>query len=111
VTGPSGIDRVTTKRLRQIVAHGFTPERDVALYQHGELLAAADCYLAAGWDHDAAGDSANRPSEFPPLNWPWHSDWWKPSHDPTENLATAAALIAAEIDRQTLAATVAGQVR
>ena len=35
----------------------------------------------------------------PAHDWPWGSEYWKPSEDPVRNLVKAGALIAAEIDR------------
>jgi hypothetical protein len=34
-----------------------------------------------------------------PMDWPWAERLWTPSADPIANLHTAAALVAAEIDR------------
>jgi len=90
----TGIDLITSERHRQITVEGWTREHDSA-HTNSELAEAALGYAEAaatqvrgrcGW--------ATQPS-----NWPWNSEWWKPSDDPVRNLAKAGALIASEIDR------------
>lgn len=74
---------------------GWTPEHDDG-HDSGELLKAAIGYALVGFVRDG-----ETPPPTPPVNWPWHPSWWKPSGDPIRNLEKAGALIAAEIDRLT----------
>ena len=93
----SGIERIAKERQRQLEQEGWTPERDDR-YLHGDLASAAHCYAQyAGWQSHG---HANFPTPAErPVEWPWVSEWWKPSEDPIRNLEKAGALIAAEIDR------------
>ena len=85
---------VLAERRRQIDAEGWTPEHDD---QHGnwELSRAAVCYGDMGRN----GPFSHPHPAHPPLGWPWHWTWWKPSDDPRRNLVKAGALILAEIER------------
>jgi hypothetical protein len=82
----SGAELIAAERQRQIDAEGWDAAHDDQ-HRRGELAAAARCYAEQpiSWDM--------------PEEWPWDSDWWKPSHELTRNLVKAGALIAAEIDR------------
>lgn len=87
----TGAELIAAERQRQIDQEGWTPERDNA-YQCGELRKAAYAYVIYG-------ENVLCPAGRPPACWPWAPEWWKPSHDPSRNLAKAGALLAAEIDR------------
>ncbi|WP_411839215.1 hypothetical protein [Paracoccus sp. ME4] len=81
---------VMGERTRQMAVEGWTPEHDDA-HDAGEIGVAAACYAVAG-----AQDSG--PNAPMPLNWPWHSAWWKPTNR-RRDLVKAGALILAEIER------------
>lgn len=91
---PTGVDLIAAERARQIAVEGWTPDHDDEHF-HGELLAASDEYVRAALRILTAEVEPERP----PIGWPWHPSWWKPSEDPIRNLVKAGALIAAEIDR------------
>lgn len=92
-TAKSAAEDVLAERERQKTVEGWTPEHDDD-YAHFELARAASCYAAE------AAEPTRRPAEEGdrPYNWPWHSDWWKPSGR-RRNLVKAGALILAEIER------------
>lgn len=82
------------ERLRQVNGEGFDAAHDDA-YAPGTLAAAGECYArAAYWT--LTTDNQLPP---PPMIWPWHAAWWKPSADPKRNIEKAMALLAAEYDR------------
>lgn len=90
----TGIQLINEERERQITREGWTQEHDNN-HKNAELAAAARCYvghalgLVYGMDRQT----------YPPQQWPWESEWWKPSAEPIRDLVKAGALIAAEIDR------------
>jgi hypothetical protein len=88
------INDVLVERIRQLAEEGFDAAHDDT-HEHGELSAAATCYVM--W---ATNDLAleETPLANPPAWWPWDRSWWKPS-EPRRNLVKAAALILAEIER------------
>lgn len=95
-----GAALIAAERQRQIDVEGWTPEHDDDEHGNAELARAAHYYLTdainqAGWDTGQWGR----------LMWPWAHSWHKPSPDPIRNLVKAGALIAAEIDRLTRAAS------
>lgn len=77
---------VLAERARQISAEGWTAEHDDQ-HEQGELARAGACY-ACNLGRD----------DFPPRDWPWARDWWKPT-DARRDLVKAAALILAEGER------------
>jgi hypothetical protein len=84
---PTAIDLFAEERRRVIEQEGFVSDH---LYEHGELLAAAACYIQKAID----------PSSARAGGWPWADRWWKPSpDDPVKMLVKAGQLIAAEVDR------------
>jgi hypothetical protein len=98
-----GADLIAAERLRQITDEGWSPAHDATL-ANGELAFAAQSYL---WAATMAALYTDNPTEFalatqqPVSGSPWLGpQTWKPSPDPIRNLVKAAALIAAEIDRQ-----------
>lgn len=108
----NGAELIAAERRRQIEIEGWTPAHDDE-HVHGELAAAAACYVAHNPQkmcvrEGVADISGGRgecvvygKKEFTvPMTWPktWHPAWWKPS-DRITDLAKAGALIAAEIDR------------
>lgn len=99
-TAPAtGVIRIFSERVRQVVIEGYAPENDAA-YTDGSLALAAMAYIVASYESGwvpVALDSAD-PDLNPQDLWPW-DHMWKPSGDPIRNLEKAGALIAAEIDR------------
>lgn len=90
----NGIEIIAEARRHQLEDEGFTVQRDLQYVEH-ELPCAAVSYALAHVAKDLGIDAT-----IPPENlWPWDKSWWRPSHDPIDNLAKAGALIAAEIDR------------
>ena len=108
---PTGIERITAERQRQIDTEGWTPEHDDK-HARGELAIAASCY--------ASPEPIKAKRHFPPQcncrsvgecshlfgksrwvdPWPWAEKWDKRSrHSRLRQLEIAGALIAAEIDR------------
>jgi len=83
----NGSELIAAERRRQVEVEEWTPEHDDE-HEHGEMAAAAQCYLEA------------TPHQFQRniRLWPWAAKWWKPK-DRISNLVRAGALIAAEIDR------------
>lgn len=89
----TGIELIAVERRRQIDVEGWSAGHDD---EHilGEMISAGITYASHavttitdyGIDLDDLGI------------WPWAEEWWKPG-DPIQNLAKAAALFAAEIDR------------
>lgn len=105
-----GAKMIARERLRQVTREGWTPEHDDE-HDGSQLAQAAQCYLWAARQTSIPLASERMDLSEPirqrdigspawrvPL-WPWEASWWKPSPDPTRNLAKAGALIAAEIDR------------
>ena len=89
----TGAQLIADERARQVSAEGWTADHDD---EHGnrELLKAAICYA-----RHAGRGALHNIIRSEPSDWPWESNWWKPSFDPIRNLVKAGALIAAEIDR------------
>lgn len=81
---------IAAERERQIAVEGYTATHD-DVHMNEEMVLAAECYLHYGANYFPPGHA--------PTLWPWRSEDWKPSVDPTANLIKAGALIAAEIDR------------
>lgn len=97
---PRGIDFLAVERREQLREHRFDAKRD-ARYVKGELAQASACYAI----HAALQAEQNKLTPcFIPKQWPWSSEWWKPSDSPIHNLAKSGALAAAEIDRRLVAA-------
>lgn len=97
----SGALRGSRERQRQITVLGYTADRDAG-YLHGQLAAAALCYLEA---HLAAltfvpEGVAPHVTEIMAQRWPWLEEYfeWEGNH-PLRNLEKASGLIAAEMDR------------
>lgn len=88
----TGIERIADERARQISVEGWSPLHDQQ-YLRGQLVDASLSYIYA------AINVGHPAMQNPPIEWPWDSEWWKPSDDPIRNLEKAGALIAAEIDR------------
>lgn len=86
---PSGAAIVFNERFRQVRIEEWSPGHDDE-HINGELRDAGIAYAMA-CDERAGDDVSNV--------WPWDAGWWKPSENPIRNLAKAAALFIAEIDR------------
>jgi hypothetical protein len=84
---------VLAERRRQVEQEGWTPEHDDE-HNIGEMAVAACCYAFAG--SEMVPDEVH--FERTPMDWPWASEWWKPSSK-RRNLIKAGALILAEIER------------
>lgn len=98
----AGFWQTLYERARQITevedgGEGFTVERDAAMYGPGTLARAAQCY--AGTARLQMLGKSLEMAMVEPIEWPWDSEWWKPSGDPIRNLQKAAALMVAELDR------------
>lgn len=89
----SGADLIAAERQRQMDVEGWTPEHD-DWYTRGELAKAAALYA-----NEAHFGRTHSHMDIPPRDWPWASEWWKPTGDAVRDLVKAGALIAAEIDR------------
>lgn len=88
------IDYIKLERQRQI-GLGYDARHDDA-HTDGSLFKAAELFLSAARSQlkGYTVDNLN-----PPQGWPWHADFWRPSHDPVRNLIVAGALFKAEYDR------------
>lgn len=84
----NGHELIQKERQRQIEVIGYTKYEDSQKYSPGTLLAAAECYYK---EHDS------NPNVIP-QDWPWGSDYWKPSKDRVRELTKAGALYLAEFD-------------
>ena len=82
-----GVRLIAAERQRQITAEGWSAEHDFIEHDGQQLAWAALSYLREAIELNGVDD------------WPWDTQWWKPSDDPIRNLVKAGALIAAEIDR------------
>ena len=81
---------VMAERARQVTEEGWDAEHDDA-NDNGEIGIAAGCYAII----------AHLDEQFkcrPLHDWPWDSDWWKPTTT-RRDLVKAGALILAEIER------------
>jgi hypothetical protein len=93
----TGVALIAAERQRQVEKEGWTSESDSRLNDRGEMLVASDCYAKVALEEIKFDVQPN--PQYIPDDWPWGSEWWKPSDDPIRNLEKAGALIAAEIDR------------
>lgn len=87
--GLQGIDLIAAERSEQLCGHGYTPESDQQYKSH-ELLFGALAYLNTAIYGKGVGEE----------DWPFSRESFKPSDDDNKNLAKAAAMIAAELDRR-----------
>lgn len=97
----TGADLIAAERQRQIEEEGWTARADDQ-YGHAELTRAALSYAETACEQISPHFGGLAPDHldlYTRTDWPWLSDWWKPSDDPIRNLVKAGALIAAEIDR------------
>lgn len=78
---------VIAERHRQVEQEGWSHEHDNTEHQAGDLAKAGACYATNGGQDN-----------FPPHDWPWSYDWWKPA-DFRRDLVKAGALIFAEGER------------
>jgi hypothetical protein len=82
---------VLAERKRQVEKEGWSPDHDDD-HREGQMATAGGLYA------QYAFCSRDLMILEPPMPWPWHSSWWKPT-TPRRNLIKAAALILAEIER------------
>jgi hypothetical protein len=82
------------EREKQVYEKNHTPEKDEK-YRQKELLRAALCYAAERQLNIRLGEAPVAGSI-----WPWGYRHWSPSDDRLENLATAGALLLAEMERE-----------
>jgi hypothetical protein len=88
----NALDEIAAERRRQIEVEGWSPEHDDEHLprpgrreRRGPLAEAAECYIAGS-------------TGVFDLNWPWDTEYWKPTTY-RRDLIKAAALIVAEIER------------
>jgi len=103
------IELIAAERQRQIEVEGFEVARDVDYYKHGELAVAGACYAIAAVnkipDLKTLSVHLHEPNHGNDISyvdaWPWNKEWDKrEKHDKLKCLVIAAALIAAQIDRE-----------
>lgn len=90
----SGLEMIAYKRLHQ-KSLGYTDEHDDA-HVRSELISAGVSYA---FTELLISIGAPVSRKDPSSDWPFEEEAWKPSDDPVDNLATAAAFLSAEIDR------------
>jgi hypothetical protein len=79
---------VIAERYRQIEGEGWSHEHDDS-HEQGDLAGAGAAYALYAGCHA---------SVFPPPQWPWQPEWWKPQNF-RRDLVRADALILAEIEK------------
>lgn len=87
--GDDGLNAISNERDRVISEEQYLPEQDIG--RSDELIAAAQCYLAAAQGHFGMDHLKMIPS-----GWPWTREHWKPGTK-ARNLEKAGALIAAAL--------------
>lgn len=92
----SAVELIAYERRRQVEQGGYTAAHDAG-HGPGELLNAGISYAIRA---ELANDPHRIPALPPPARWPWAPAEWSPRDDAVENMVRAAALIAAEIDRE-----------
>lgn len=97
---PSAIEAIAAERQRQVAVEGWSPEHD-DYHGGGQLAQAAACYAMV--TAQSPNDHRHGPF-YPPQEWPWGADWWKPGFkrdvaNRRRCLVKAGALIVAEIER------------
>lgn len=90
------VEMIADERRRQVEQKGYAAGHDER-HGPGELLNAGISYAIRA---ELANDPHRIPALPPPARWPWSPAEWKPRDDAVENMVRAAALIAAEIDRE-----------
>jgi hypothetical protein len=98
----NGCELIAQERKRQIEVEGWTAEHD-AEHHPGELASAGRAYaLQAYWQifPYMGWTKEQLEEEISENEWPWSSEWWKPSEDPIRNLVKAGA-IDVDVDRMT----------
>lgn len=90
----NALQDVISERERQKSTEGWTEAHDDA-YDLGEMASAASAYA---YSASATPSEANILSAVPPDLWPWAREWGKTT-TARRDLAKAAALILAEIER------------
>ncbi len=91
----TAIELIAAERTRQIEKEKYSADHDDE-HARGEILVAGIAYATAA---QRQGMSSRPDLGFVrQMFWPWSAESWKPK-DRRSNLVKAAALIAAEIDR------------
>lgn len=92
-----GWELIRVERQRQINVEGFDEKHDEG--HTADLINAARCYTEeARFDTWNPGIRSNPERISMPSEWPWESEYWKPTTNPIRDLVKAGALIAAAID-------------
>jgi len=93
---------VVRERVRQVQKEGASLEHDDT-HDHGELGAAAICYLeeayAQVYDQRRGVQRSSTITGLLPELWPWHEGDWKPANGSARNLEKGLALGLAELER------------
>lgn len=88
------VSELIKERFRQQDDEGWTWEHDDK-HDGGELAMAASAYAYnSSYEDEFYADGV----KYPDPNFPWDSEWWKPT-DKRRDLIKAGALIIAEIER------------
>ena len=89
----TGAELIAEERKRQIEIEGFTAESDLR-YKNGELFYAGCCYHSAAKLRESGCDPGT-----PPTNWPFSTEYWKPSPDNrVKEIIKSGALLQAHVD-------------
>lgn len=83
------------ERKRQIEKEGHSKRGDVG--RAAELMRAAACYAKAADVLDETGRLWAYTWE-PPMMWPWHAQYWKPSVDSSRMRVKSGALLLAAME-------------
>lgn len=92
------VQAVIAERKRQIEVEGWDAHHDDTEHVPGALAQAGSAYARRAHVHldpDTAGAFARAPRLFMPNEWPWESEWFKPTGF-RRDLVKAGALIVAE---------------
>lgn len=94
----TGIELIAEERERQVSKEKYDADHDDS-HGGGSILAAGIAYATAA-QHQSIHGKRTDFELVRTMYWPWSKRDWKPSPDRVRNLVKAAALLAAEIDRE-----------